>query len=94
MTERQRLSIKYIESSACDWPMMVKRLAVDIIRLRADLASSNSKMVDTDMMTPEKILLLNQVSDLHRKLGNAYKNLANELVVNLATVHGRDGEGN
>lgn len=86
MTKRNRLSIEWINSEACDWPPMVKSLSVEIIRLRADLHVSTERMSQVNMLSKEKILLLNQVSEVHRKLGNAYRNLANELVVNQVTL--------
>lgn len=76
---RQRLSVEWIESDQCDWPLMVKRLASQIILQRAVVEQRHKEMVKANMSAPEKIELVDQVAVEYDRLAKLYQNLSKEL---------------
>lgn len=85
---RPRLSIEWIKGPNCRWPDSVKRQAVVIIKLRADVIAMQQKFNAVNMMSPEKIQLGELLASKQSKLAVAYSNLSKELTFHLANTAG------
>lgn len=81
------LTMEYIRSPDCKWPVTVKARATDIIRLNAELVATKHKTVDHNMLSKEKIAHLAEIAEAHRKLARAYTLLQKELVYALTRLN-------